>query len=234
MTSRAPRPAAGREWLIPTALIVLSLIPVLAGADRVAQLAGGAQVTPANARFFAAPVPVLVHIVAASTYSVLGAFQFPRGLRRRRPRWHRLAGRVLVPCGLAVALSGLWMTLFYPDPPGDGNLLTGFRLVFGSAMVLSIVTGFVALLRRDVPRHRAWMIRGYAIAMGAGTQAATQAPIAVLAGAPTGTFRALMMAGAWLLNLAIAEWIIRRRPVPATRRVRPAPARAEVAGNGLA
>jgi hypothetical protein len=59
--------------------------------------------------------------------------------------------------------------------------------------------------------------------VGAGTQALTQAPITLLAGAPAGTLKALMMAGAWLLNLAIAEWIIRRRPVPATRH-RPASA----------
>jgi uncharacterized membrane protein len=224
MTSGAQRPIARREWLIPTALIVLVLIPLAAGADRVAGLAGGAQVTPQNARFFDQPVPVLVHIFAATVYTVLGAFQFPPRLRRRHLRWHRWAGRLLVPCGLAVALSGLWMNFFYPTPPSDDTLLLGFRVVFGGAMVVSIVTGFVAILRGNVPLHRAWMIRGYAIAVGAGTQALTQAPIAVLAGTPTGVLKALMMAGAWLLNLAIAEWIIRRRPVPATRRLAPAAA----------
>ena len=55
------------------------------------------------------------------------------------------------------------MTLFYPRPAGDGELLTGMRLVFGSAMVASIVLGFAAVRRRDIARHRAWMIRGYAI-----------------------------------------------------------------------
>jgi uncharacterized membrane protein len=224
MTIRAAQPTARRDWLIPTALIVLVLVPVLAGADRVAQLAGGAQVTPQNARFFDQPVPVLVHIFAASTYTILGAFQFSPGLRRRRPRWHRLAGRVLVPCGLAVALSGLWMALFYPDPPGDGNLLLGFRLVFGSAMLLSIVTGFAAILRGNVARHRAWMTRGYAIAVGAGTQAAIGVPIAVAASPLTGTPRALSLAAGWVINLAVAEWVIRRGPVPASRRARPAQA----------
>ena len=51
-----------RDRLIPAALIVLSLVPALAGSARLAQLAGGADITPENARFFAAPVPVLLHI----------------------------------------------------------------------------------------------------------------------------------------------------------------------------
>jgi len=42
-----------REWLVPTGLIMLSLVPVAAGGARVAELASGAQVTPDNARFFA-------------------------------------------------------------------------------------------------------------------------------------------------------------------------------------
>jgi hypothetical protein len=31
--------------------------------------------------------------------------------RRRRPGWHRAAGRLLVACGVLVGLSGLWMTV---------------------------------------------------------------------------------------------------------------------------
>ena len=47
-----------------------------------------------------------MHIVGAAVYALLGAFQFSARLRRRRPGWHRRAGRVLVVAGLAVALSG--------------------------------------------------------------------------------------------------------------------------------
>ncbi|MGW4295846.1 DUF2306 domain-containing protein [Micromonospora chersina] len=91
---------------------MLSAVPVIAGAARAAELTGGATVTPDNARFLASPVPVLVHIIGASLYCLLGAFQFAPGFRRRRPGWHRLAGRLLIPCGLGAALSGLWMALF--------------------------------------------------------------------------------------------------------------------------
>ena len=125
-------------------------------------------------RFTASPVPLVVHIVCAVAYAVLGAFQFSAALRRRRPGWHRRAGRVLVVLGLAVALSALWMTLFYARHPGTGELAYLFRLAFGSGMAASIVLGFAAIRRGDVPRHRAWMTRAYALALGAGTQVFTQ------------------------------------------------------------
>ena len=44
-------------------------------------------------------------------------------------------------------------------------------------MALAIVLGLAAIRRRDIARHRAWMIRGYAIGLGAGTQALTHAAL---------------------------------------------------------
>ncbi|TDC36036.1 DUF2306 domain-containing protein [Micromonospora sp. KC213] len=203
-------PSARREWLAPVLLLSLSVVPVLAGALRLAELAGGAPIEPENARFFAAPGPVVVHIVTASFYCLVGAFQFAPTLRRRRPGWHRTAGLLLIPCGLAAALSGLWMTVSYPQPPGDGVLLTGFRLLFGSAMVGSIVLGFAAVRRRDIARHRTWMTRGYAIGLGAGTQVLTLGPWIVAFGQTSELSRALLMLAGWLINLAVAEHVIRR------------------------
>ncbi|MBG0827393.1 DUF2306 domain-containing protein [Planomonospora sp. ID67723] len=219
---RAGTPATASSaragWLVPAALIVLSAVPMVAGAVRMTELTGGAAITPENARFFAAPLPVVLHIISVVLYSVLGAFQFAAGFRRRRPGWHRASGRLLVPCGLVAAFTGLWMTLFYPRIEGDGDLLTAFRLVFGTAMVLSIALGLAAIRRRDIARHRAWMIRGYAIGMGAGTQVLTHAPWFMIVGTPGEFPRALLMGAGWLINLIVAEWIIRRRPAGAVPR----------------
>jgi hypothetical protein len=206
------------EWIIPTLLIVLSLVPVLAGAARLSELASGAQVTPDNARFFASPIPVVVHIVSVSLYSILGAFQFAPGFRRRNSRWHRFVGKwILVPCGLAVALSGLWMTQFYPWPKGDGELLYVFRLIFGSAMLISIVLGAFAARRRDYVRHGEWMMRGYAIGLGAGTQVFTHLPWLLFFGVPDELTRALLMAAGWIINIMVVEWIIHRRRIRQSR-----------------
>ena len=95
--------ARRRVWLVPAGLIALSLVPMVAGAVRITELARGAQVTAENQRFFEMPVPVVVHIISASLFLVFGAFQFVPGLRRRR--WHRMAGRALVPLGIAAAFA---------------------------------------------------------------------------------------------------------------------------------
>ena len=213
---KAPAKARLATWLV-AGLLVLSVVPLAAGAFRLAQLAGGAEITPANARFFASPLPVVLHIVSAFVYALLGAFQFAPGFRRRRPGWHRAAGRLLVACGLLVGLSGLWMTLFYPPPAGDGALLYAFRLLLGSAMVGSIVLGLTTIRRGNVMGHRAWMTRGYALGLGAGTQVLTLGAGEVIAGPPSELSRALLMGAAWVINLLVAEWAIRKRPrrVPA-------------------
>lgn len=198
---------SSRSWLVPTALIALTLIPMAGGALRLTDLAGG-EVTAENARFFASPVPVVLHIVAAVVYCLGGAFQFSAAFRRRKPKTHRYLGRVLVPAGLLMALTGLWMTLFYPYPEGDGHLLAAFRLITGAVTTLALVLGFTAIRRRDLPNHRAWMIRGYALAQGAGTQALVTIAWVVLVGPATGLTRTLLLGLGWVINVAVAEWVI--------------------------
>jgi uncharacterized membrane protein len=224
MTSRAG--SVGSSWRVPAALLVLSAIPVVAGSLRLLEIAGGPQLLPANPRIDAVPAPVVVHIVAAAVFAILGVFQFSARLRRRRPSWHRRSGRVLVGAGLAVAGSGLWMTLFYTGAPG-GQLLWAVRLLVGSAMAAFIVLGFTAIRRRDLAAHRAWMIRAYALAVGAGTQAFTQGVGEALFG--TGELStALSMSAGWVINVAVAEWVIRR---PRARRVDRARTRTVLAGS---
>jgi uncharacterized membrane protein len=208
------------DWLVPAGLIMLSLVPAIAGTARITQLAGGAEITPDNARFFAAPVPVLLHIPAAIVFSILGAFQFSRSVRHRHRAWHRLAGRLLVPSGLIVALSGLWMAQFYRWPAGDGVGVYVERLVFGSAMFASLVLGIDAVRRRDFATHGAWMTRAYAIGLGAGTQVLTHLPWFLFAEAKPGELpRTVMMGAGWIINVAVAELVIRRHHTPNVGRV---------------
>lgn len=214
---RAARPV-GAGWAVPATLVALSVFPVVAGSLRVLEIAGGPQVLPANPRIDALPAPLVVHIVAAAVYAFLGSLQFSARLRRRRPNWHRRSGRLLVGAGLLVALTGLWMTLFYADAPG-GDLLWAVRLLVVTVMAASIVLGFGAIRRRDISAHRAWMIRGYALAVAAGTQAFTQGFGEAWFG--TGELStAVSVSSGWVINAGVAEWAIRRRPRRSSRRSR--------------
>jgi uncharacterized membrane protein len=165
---------------------------------------------PANPRFDASPLPVVVHIVSAIVFALVGAFQFVPRLRRRPRAWHRRAGRVVVVAGLALALSALWLNQFFPRAHATRDIVYPLRLVFGVALVVTLVLGFRAVRRRNFPRHRVWMIRSFAIALVAGTQVFTLG----FGGAIFGKgdlASALLLAAAWGVNLTVAEWAIRRR-----------------------
>ncbi|GAA1306267.1 DUF2306 domain-containing protein [Saccharothrix xinjiangensis] len=222
MTTTTPRRAAParRGWLLPAGLIALSLVPVLAGAFRLVELGGGARLLPDGGEHHLGTAgPLAAHIVTVSAYAVLGAFQFAPGFRARRRGWHRVAGRLLVLCGLVGALSALWLALS-GHRAGVGALGAGSRLVFGAAWALFLVLGFAAARRRDFAGHRDWMIRGYAVGLGAGTQVLTLASWSAFAGEPGRLAEALLMVAGWLINLLVAERAIRRSRDPHPSEVR--------------
>ena len=212
MTTTTARPVAPtrsrRDWWIPASLVLLAAVPSASGVARLVDLSGGR--TEENARFLDLPLPILVHILGATTYLVLGAFQLMPSLRRTRPRWHRWSGRVLVPAGVAGGLSGMWMAVWSDLPSYDNEALMWLRLLFGSVMVGGLVLGLVAIRRRDVRTHQRWMARAYAVAQGAGTQALVLGPVVVVAGQPSGNLKAVGMGAAWVINLVVAEWLVRR------------------------
>jgi uncharacterized membrane protein len=205
------------DRLFPAALVLLAVVPVIAGAARLNDLAT-ATPTPASARFHAAPLPVVIHIVASTWFALAGAFQFSPTLRRSR--WHLWSGRSVVPMGLLAALSGLWMTLTYPWANADGEAVYLARLIFSAGMAASLALGVTTVLKGNIPAHRAWMLRAYAIGMGAGTQVFTHLPWFLLVGQPTEGPRAVMMIGAWVINLIVAEALVakvKRRTEPTRR-----------------
>ncbi|MBV7337471.1 DUF2306 domain-containing protein [Chloroflexi bacterium TSY] len=209
--SSASANSLSAEWLIPAGLIFLSLVPALGGSLRLVELSSGAEFLPDSDRIASAPVPVVIHIISVVIYSILGAFQFAPGFRRRYRRWHRSAGRILIPSGLVAALSGLWMTQFSPLPWYDIGPLYWVRLVVGLGMTVSIVLGTLAIWRRNFAQHGAWMIRAYALGVGAGTQVFVLLPWAFFPSIHSELTRAILMATAWIINLAVAEWVIQKR-----------------------
>jgi len=197
-------------WPVPVALVALSAIPLVMGSLRLVQLAGGPELIAADERFATFPLPVVLHVLGSAIYVLLGALQFVPRFRRRHRTWHRRAGRVLVVAGLLVASSALWMTLLYQQKLGTGDVLYVLRLAFGSAMIACLILGFTAIRHRNIAAHRAWMIRAYAIGLGAGTQAFTEGIGQALLG--SGELRGdLAKAAGFALNLGVAEWVIARQ-----------------------
>ena len=123
------------------------------------------------------------------------------------------AGALAVPLGLSGALTGLWMAQVYPWPAGDGEAVYLERLLVGTVMAVAIIRGAWALRQHEYSAHGAWMTRGYALGMGAGTQVLTHLPWFVFIGTPGESARAVLMGLGWAINYALAESLIRRQRV---------------------
>jgi hypothetical protein len=73
------------------------------------------------------------------------------------------------------------------------------------------------------------MIRAYALAVGAGTQMFTQGIGEGVFGT-TDLSTGLSVSAGWVVNAAVAEWVIRRPAVRRARRAREARSRSGLAG----
>jgi uncharacterized membrane protein len=159
---------------------------------------------------------LVAHIFTATVALVLGPLQFVPRVRARRPV-HRTIGRVYL---LAGVLPSAVATI--PVAVWSGRLLTQIGLI--TAAVLWLVTGalaYRAARRRDFAAHRAWMMRNYALTFLAVTSRIL-VPLLLLAQIPFGGAGAASIGDrapamipvgqtlGWIVNLIVAEFLIRR------------------------
>ncbi|MGL3807166.1 DUF2306 domain-containing protein [Paeniglutamicibacter sp. R2-26] len=197
------RSRSGR--LAITGLLLLSALPVLGGAIHLGDLNAG----PEGTRPLTSSIPMIGHIVAMSAYCLIGAFQFSPALRIRH-RWHRAAGRALVPAGFIAALSSVWLAVFFGGP-AEEIPLARVRLVFAVAMAVFLVRAVIAIKRRDFAVHGSWMTRAYAIAVSGGSQALVFALWTITMGEVDALGEVWMVAAGFVINSVAAELIVRRR-----------------------
>jgi hypothetical protein len=163
-------------------------------------------------------VVLVIHVPAASLAMILGALQFVPRIRARR-QVHRAIGRTFLGLGtLAFVVTGIPLAVTTPD----GNITRFGVLVPALAWPVVAAIAWQAIRRWDVARHREWMIRLYAITFFA-ISARMVTPLLLLAQVPVmqsrydGDVQAAVSASipygqwlGWIVNLAIAELIIRR------------------------
>ena len=198
------------EWAILVFIIAYSFIPTFGGLFRVLELAGGPAIMPENLRAAAMPLPIILHILSSFLLLLLGALQFLPSIRTKHPAAHRISGRIVAVAGCLSAGSGLWMTHVYGFPISlQGSLLYWVRITLGLLMIGFIVWAILAIRSRNLVRHRALMLRAYAIGQGASTQTFIGIGWMILYGTEAaGPLRDVRRVSAWVINLLIAEALI--------------------------
>ena len=79
-------------------------------------------------------------------------------------------------------------------------------------MFILLAVRFV--IQKNIAKHRAFMIRAYAIAINAGTLPFIYIPIMIVYGVAPPLIEDAIQVTGWIVNLSVAEWIIRRQPKP--------------------
>ena len=162
------------------------------------------------------PALTLAHVVPGILFMVLGPLQFVPGVRRRWLTFHRWSGRVFLASSAVIAYSALHLVF---TRSFGGALETSATVVFTAVFVFSLGKALRHVLRRELGRHREWMLRGFAIGLGVAT---IRPVVAVLQLVGVVGFDRALGLGFWIaltLHLAAAEaWIRWTRP-SGTRRV---------------
>jgi uncharacterized membrane protein len=158
-----------------------------------------------RASFRAHAFGIRAHVFASAVALLLGPFQFSLRLRGRKPALHRLMGRLYLGVGvLAGGSAGLYMSFHaFGGLPG--------KLGFGCLALAWLYTGaraYVAVRRGDVPEHRRWMIRNFALSLAAVTLR-LYLPMIFVLGLPFELGYPVIAWACWLPNLLAAEWIVR-------------------------
>ena len=94
--------------------------------------------------------------------------------------------------------------------------------LFGAMFLLSLALGFAAIRRGDITRHRAWMTRAFAVAIGISTERLFFSFLDVAltpAGFRPPVIFVISIWSAWIVTIGAAElWIRNTRVPPATGR----------------
>lgn len=189
-------------------LLVATFIPIAAAMLPLYQIPTGT-LPQESIRFAAVPITLFGHALGGVLFGLLGPLQFAGVLKNRFGRLHRITGRIFVASGLLLGLSSLRLLAEFPE--ASTWVLVSARLTAGLGMSLALIWSLIAIRQGHVARHRAWMIRAYAVGMGSATISFIMLPIFLITGKAVQGYGAdMLFVASWGINIAIAEWVIRR------------------------
>ena len=194
--------------IVPVALYCATFLTIILALVQVVQIPLGA-LPEDSQRLTIVPVWHFMHVLGGATFGILGPIQFSRVLMGKYGLLHRITGRVFVASGAMIALSSLGLLWHFPDPYSVA--ISGGRLLFGIALGVALAIAMRAIYKRDFICHRNWMIRAYAIGVGATAVTMVFFPIYLITGEPPKGFVAdIAFLGSWIACIVFAEGLVRR------------------------
>jgi hypothetical protein len=172
-----------------------------------------AAVEETDRRFATYRAATLLHVIPGGLFLLLAPLQFSRRIRDRFLGVHRWVGRCLLTLALIAGLSGMFFGVLIPFAGESERIVIA---VFGTLFLVAVVRGYFAIRAGDTARHRAWMIRAFAVAAGVSTVRLVSAvldPLMATRGYDVRTIFVASLWVGWVITMAVAEWWIRRQPL---------------------
>jgi hypothetical protein len=108
-----------------------------------------------------------------------------------------------------ISLSSLGLLWHFPNTYSVA--VSSGRLLFGIALGVALAIAIQAIRKRNFTRRRNWMVRAYAIGIGATAVTMVFFPIYVITGEPPrGLAADIVFLGSWTACIVFAEALVRR------------------------
>lgn len=150
------------------------------------------------------PVWLTLHAGFAATALLIGAVQFSKALRQRKPWIHRWVGRVYVASCLIGATAGLVLAI----GSSSGAIASAGFGGLAIAWIVTNVLGWHNAREWHFAAHRRWMIRSWALTLSAVTLR-LYIPLAEVADLPELPAYQAIAFLCWVPNLIVAEIFLR-------------------------
>ena len=156
--------------------------------------------------FYARHGWLVAHATLSAIALLVGPWQFRVGFRDGYRAVHRALGRVY-----CLAVVAGWITSL----PIEAHAQTGVAasagfLALGAVWIATTSAAYISVCKGRLPSHRRWMIRSYSATLAAVTLR-SYLPLLLVASVPLRTSYPLVAWMCWMPNLAVAEWLVRRR-----------------------
>lgn len=146
------------------------------------------------------------HIVLAVVSLLTGPIGVIRKIRQKSIPWHRWNGRIYVVSIVLNFIPGLYVSWFVA-----GNLTVAGFLVLNLLWLATTWLGYLHIRRKNIAKHRQWIIRSFFLT-NANLTIHLLLPISQYAiGLSYTASYALAVWGSMLLNLSLAEVVLRRK-----------------------
>jgi uncharacterized membrane protein len=147
-----------------------------------------------------------IHIFGGMLAIGLGPLQFIYSLRKRFLELHRVIGKLYVTSILCIAApTGLYMAFY-----ANGGILATFGFILMSVLwFYTTFMGIHSIRKKQIEEHKHWMIRSYAVTFSAVTLRLWVPVLSLYLNIEHLTIVILTAWISWLINLLVAECIIK-------------------------